>query len=101
MAADAEAELRVLVENLPRVGPRWLVLEVGRDEFGIGQRARHVAAHGLFRSGGLIAGKLAMDVGGERLEGVAHRVSPSLRSSRPADRRDGGAASQTNISTRC
>src|SRR5262245_32988984 len=79
MAADAEAELRVLVQHLARAA--LFRRQVTGDELLVEQRLRHEAAHRLFAGRAGVDLQDVADVSAELFEGIGHRCPPFLSSS--------------------
>src|SRR5690348_4664773 len=81
VAADAEAELRILVEHLARIAALGPGLEMGGDKPRVLERALDVAAGGKLAAAARISRERGADVGGELVEGIArkglgHRLPP-------------------------
>src|SRR6476646_9219620 len=75
VTANAEAQLRVLVQHLARMGAGRTVLQVGGNQCLVGERLRHVAAHLLLGGGPGVGLQRFTDVGGELRQRVRHRSS--------------------------
>jgi hypothetical protein len=73
MAADAEAELRILVEDLARVCLGGARLQIGRQEHRIARRARHIIANLEPAGAARIGPERGVNIGGELLKRVGHR----------------------------
>ncbi len=72
MAADAEAELRILIKDFARIAAGGPLLEVSGDKRLVLQRPRHQSAHRRLGGGPGIGAELMANVGCELTERVAH-----------------------------
>jgi hypothetical protein len=75
MAEDAEAELRILVEDLPL---RPVLGKVLADELRVGARSLDKRADLFAALGAGVGGKDAVTIGGELFESVSHRLIPLI-----------------------